>query len=66
MLLAASLNLDNETVIQTFHFEAEASPFTTSKGHYLANYFRCYLLTNSSRIPGWKSYSFSDILISTC
>ena len=52
MLLAASLDLVNETVIQGFHFEAEASPFTISKGHYLANYFRFYLLTNSSRIPG--------------
>ena len=34
MLLAASLDLVNETVIQGFHFEAEASPFTISKGHF--------------------------------
>ena len=31
MILAMSLDLDNEAVIGTFHFEAKASPFTTSK-----------------------------------
>ena len=34
MLLAASRDLVNEIVIHSFHFEADDSPFTTSKGHF--------------------------------
>ena len=52
MLPAASLDLENETVIHTFHFEAEAF-FTTSKGHFLPNYFHYYFvnqLVQNSRL----------------
>ena len=34
MILAMSLDLDNEIVIGTFHFEAKVSPFMTSKVHF--------------------------------